>query len=133
MKRHPVVSTFLGLGLGAAILGWYYGYLGNQLLDNLPNYSGGVNRVGRQVARPAAEGMALGADGILGVPGGTAPAGFSPAPIPTPVPSPSPIPAPDPRIFTAPPVITTPVPAPAPAPVPIPAPRTVPIPGVDPL
>lgn len=134
MKRHPVVSTVLGLGLGAAILGWYYGYLGNRLLDTLPNYSGGVNRVGSVAALPATSGMALSGEGVLAVPGGTLPAEIVPIPVPSPVPVPVPVPTPSPvptpGVFTAPTPIPTPTPVPVPAPVPVP---TVPIPGVDPI
>ncbi len=137
MKRHPVVTTILGLGLGAAILGWYYGYLGNQLLDNLPNYSGGVNRVARQSAVPLSGEMALSGTGVLEVPGGTIPAELlptpAPAPTPIPVPTPSPSPVPTPGIFAAPIPAPTPIPVPTPTPSPIPVPRVVPIPGVDPL
>jgi hypothetical protein len=129
VRRHPVVSTLLGLGLGAAILGWYYGYLGNRLLDYLPNYSGGVNRVARQSAIPATSGMALSGEGAAAVVGATSPA---PLPLPEiipvdPVPLPSPSPIPTPGVFAAPPLPTPaplPVPTPAPAPMPVPPPVT---------
>lgn len=67
MKKHPVITTLLGLGLGAAILGWYYGYLGKNLLEYLPNYSGAANRIGRQAAVPTTPDAALNGVGVGGV------------------------------------------------------------------
>jgi hypothetical protein len=67
MKKHPFMTAFLGLGVGAAILGWYYGYLGRNLLNYLPNYSGAVNRVGRQAAIPTTPDAGLNGVGVGGV------------------------------------------------------------------
>ncbi len=67
MKKHPILTGLIGLGIGAAILGWYYGYLGKKLLDYLPNYSGAVNRVGRQAAIPTTPDAALNGVGVGGV------------------------------------------------------------------
>jgi hypothetical protein len=121
MKRHPVVSTFLGLGLGATILGWYYGYLGNKLLDYLPNYSDSVNRVGREAAIPTTPDMALGGEGVGAVIGATSPPGITPLPTPTPSPTPGIFAAPPTSL--PPPTNTLPVPSPSPSPMMPPSPQ----------
>jgi hypothetical protein len=134
--KRPVMYSLIGVGLFAGGLALYYSALGRWLLEHLPNYSGAVNRVGREAAIPATADMALNGQGVGAVTGATSPETLMPPtppmyspdappvvvdsgpPLPPPPISPDVLlsPRPTPPLVTPPPVDTPPVVTPPPAP-----------------